>query len=266
LIEDRSEKDFERKYNRYKLIFTIIETVSFVMFLVSSIIAILDFIFTTKYEFFELFKTPQFIIMVTSGLVFLFTPKFIKYIAIKGRELIKKIRMEDFKLNFVKNFRDIKEFDLNEISRKFKIELNDLKEIFGQLMADGVIKGDFEGDKFILDEGFQIQTIEEANINKFKESIVEYVKPYRWLNIPKTAKYFQIPESVALQEIQKLIKEKKIVGFLDGENLVRELSLISADMTDFPECPFCENKVLPHSKFCSTCGKQIDFDITPEGE
>ncbi|MCP4760596.1 MAG: hypothetical protein GY870_02370 [archaeon] len=92
------------------------------------------------------------------------------------------------------------------------------------------------------------------------ENIVEYVKPYRWLSIAKTAKHFEISIGIAQNEINKLIREKKIIGFLDGDNLVRELSVISVDFTDLPECLFCNNKVLSHSKYCSTCGKELNYD------
>jgi len=208
-----------------------------------------------------MFKTPQFITMLVSGIGFLSAPNLTKYLAIKGQELIKSLKINDFKLNFVKNFRGTKIFDLNEISIQFKIDKKTLKEIFTELMADGMIKGVFTSEKFILDDDFEIETLEERNLKKFKATIIEYVKPYRWLNIPKLAKYFNIPEPIARDEIHNLIRQKKIVGFLDGDNLIRELSLISIDLSDYPECPYCNNKVIPHSKFCSICGKQIDYDI-----
>jgi hypothetical protein len=260
LEREDDEKKQLKMFQDYKKYFTLIEGISFLFFIIFGIITLIDFIFYDKYEIFEFFQTAPFIITVISGTILLSTPSVFKFYILKGQKLLKEIRIRNFKDNFSKNFKNAKEIDLDEISKKYKIDMEELKKIFEDLLKEGVIKGEMYGNSFVLALNFVISSPDQLNIQKFKQNIEEYVKPYRWLNIPKTAKYFKLPVEVVREEILNLIHDKKILGFLDGDNLVRELSIISTDLSDLPECPFCDNKVLGHSKYCSTCGKQIDFD------
>lgn len=266
LEREDDEKKQLKLFQDYKKLFTLIELVSFIIFIIFGVITLFDFIFFDKYDIFEYFKTAPFIITVISSVILISTPSVLKNYILKGQKLIKEIQIRNFKENFSKNFKSLKEFDLEAISKKYKIELDDLRTIFEDLLKEGIIKGEMIDNTFILADNFTICNPEQVNIQKFRKNIEEYVKPYRWLNIPKTAKYFRISEDIVRDEILKLIHEKKIVGFLDGDNLVRELSIISTDLSDLPECPFCDNKVLEHSKYCSTCGKQIDFDKITNNE
>lgn len=265
LEREEDDKKQLKMFQDYKKLFTVIELASFFIFIIFGVITLIDFIFFDKYDIFEYFKTAPFIITVISAITLIATPSVLKNYIIKGQKLVKEIKIKNFKDNFQKNFKNTKEFDLESISKKYKIELGDLKSIFEDLLKEGIIKGEMFDNTFILSDNFVICNPEEINTQKFKNNIEEYVKPYRWLNIPKTAKYFRISEDLVRKEIMNLIQEKKIIGFLDGDNLVRELSIISTDLSDLPECPFCDSKVLEHSKYCSSCGKQIDFDkITDE--
>ena len=261
LIDSTQNNDQQLKdFRKYKLYFTIIESISFLAFLICGIITLIDFAFIDKYEMIEFFKTPNFIIMIISFIIFLITPKFIKFLGLKGQKIILDLKIQSFKDKFTKQYKDYEKFDLAEIGKENGITSEQMKKIFEDFLSIGLIKGELVGNSFVLAENFQIRSIEEANFKKFKENIVEYIKPYRWLSIPKTAKYFHVPYRLALGEIERLIGERKLLGFLDGENLVRELSILSLELSDLPECPVCDNKVLSSSKYCSTCGKQINFD------
>ncbi|MHA1819633.1 MAG: hypothetical protein ACTSU2_02985 [Promethearchaeota archaeon] len=259
--ESRDAEEQDRLYDKYKKIFIMADTIFFSIFIISGVITLIKFIFITKYAFFEFFNTPYFIIMIISGLGFIITPYYIKFMALKGEELKDQLRINKFKSNFIKTFNKVKEFDLTEISREYKIKEDTLRKIFEELLTKGTIKGELVGNTFKVAEGFKIQPLEEQNKERFINQVAEYVKPYRWINIGKLARYFKVPVEFALEEVRKQLNEHKITGFLDGENLVRELSMIAVDFTDLPECPYCNNKVLPHSRYCSTCGKKIDFDV-----
>lgn len=257
---EKSEKEQLKQFSRYRKQFILLEAVSFIAFLSAGIITLIDFIFVEKFEIFEFFQTPQFYLTVISGIIFFIGPSLLKWLYLRGRDLISEIRIDAFKNNFVRMYRGYSEFDLKELSEKHNIDYDDMKDIFEDLIADGVIKGNLRGQHFELNPNFQIRSVEEANVEKFKENIIDYIKPYRWLSVTKTAKYFGVPEEIARSYIVKLLEDGAVKGFLDGDSLVRELSVISADLSDLPECPYCDSKVLAHSRYCSNCGKEINFD------
>lgn len=254
-----SERDFQ-SYKRLKLIFILVESISFLILIISGVITLIDLIFYEKYFIFELFKTVSFNTMVISAIIFFFGPFILKFIILSGEKFVQEIRLSKFKSDFVEKMKDVREFDLEKISKDYDVTIETIRKLFEEYVKTGILRGKLEGNVFVLDTDFEIKPLYEKNLEIFEKSIVDYVKPFRWLNIPKTAKNFDIKEADAAAIMSRLVKDGKIKGFIDGNNLIREMGLISVDLSDLPECPHCDSKVLSNSKYCSNCGKKIDFD------
>jgi hypothetical protein len=181
-----------REFSKYKTYYTVIELSAFLLLVIFGIISLVNFFSYPVYEIFEFFQTPSFIITIISAIIFLVAPSFIKILATKGAELMSEMRIRSFKSDFFKNFKEFTEFDFEEISQNYKIKITSLQKIFEDFLAKGFLKGELLGSKFYLAPNFKLVSFEEGSIQIFQENIIDYVKPYRWLNIPKTAKYFHI--------------------------------------------------------------------------
>ena len=245
------------KEKRYKLIFTVVESCVFVIFIVSAIFSIIDFVFYDKYQIFEFFNTLSFRIALIFGILFIILPQISSYIIKLSEEVINNYKKSKFKSEFISETKGKTEVNVLELSKKYELNTLTIKKELEKFISEGILKGELKEDTFMIDKKFGVMDVQERRMKFMKENLKKFISPYKWIVINDISKKFKVPKYIVKEYLEKEILEGKINGFIDGDALIRELSALKYNKKDVFECPYCNGDNLIGSKYCATCGREL---------
>jgi hypothetical protein len=167
------------------------------------------------------------------------------------------VRKEQLTQEILNQLRANRRADVDFMAAQFQLTEADVEAALDHLMESGDIRGTLAGGIFTLQADFEVMDERTRRLEAMKKGFMAFIQPYRFVSLKKIADNFKVPVSDIESQAQALIANKTIRGFIDGGNLVREIASIALDFTDLPTCPYCDNRILENSIFCSTCGKEI---------
>ncbi len=245
------------KENKYKVIFTAIESCIFVVFLMFSIFSIIDFIFYDKYRIFDFFNTLSFRIAIVAFILFILMPQITPYLITLSEKVIEKYKQSRFRSEFISATKGKSEINIMELSQQYDLSTIRLKKELKNFIAEGMIKGELKEEVFIIDEKFGVMDVHERRMKFMKENLKKFLSAYSIISLNDISKRFKVPKVIVKEFIEKSIANDDIKAFIEGENLIRELSVLKYNKKNVFQCPHCEGECLIGSKFCSSCGKEL---------
>ena len=233
------------------------ETVSFIGFLVGFILCLIALTQLTWYNIVDFITLPEFIVMVTFLAIFLLLPVIARIAVYQINRVEFAVRKEQLTQEILNQLRGNRRADVDFLTAQFQLTEADVETTLDRLIESGDIRGTLAGGIFTLKEGFEVLDERTRRLEAMKKGFMAFIQPYRFISLQKIADNFKVPVSDIEKNAHELIASKEIRGFIDGGNLVREISSIALDFTDLPTCPYCDNRILENSLYCSTCGQPI---------
>ncbi|MHA1733286.1 MAG: PCI domain-containing protein [Promethearchaeota archaeon] len=234
------------------------EVVSFFTFFIFLVISVVTGLRYEIYDVVDYLTTPQFITMVVSGLVFLLLPYIAVFLQLQVEKVDKTVREKRFAGVVLNLISEKGQLNLQNTCAKYNLDEPFVRGLLEDMVERGEVAGRVDRGVFYLKDGFQILPEKERRVKSLERNLVKFISPYKFVGLAKIGKNFKLPTSVVEKVVHKMILDGKVHGFLDGNVLVRDASALALDLADLPECPFCGGKVLEDSRYCSTCGKEIE--------
>ena len=196
--------------------------------------------------------------------VVIFAPSILAYASAQSAKFINKFLEEKFRTQFFVSEGNKPAYNLLDLSIRYKVPEARIKEIMESFVSEGLLKGRFEGsedsEEFVVDRDFEVKSIDEKRKEIFEAEILDYLKPYKVISLQKIAHSFKLDVFYVEKQIQEKIRDKKIIGFIDNDNLFRDLGALMREFSEMDSCKSCYNKILKGSDFCSFCGKPTSND------
>jgi len=235
---------------KYKYVISIIEGIIFVLLIIFSLLTIFDLISVDFVEFNEIFNLWSLRIAIISFIFFFSLPYLLVYFKKIGEKALVSYNQKRFKSKFYNQLRENKntiDFNILNIAQKYDVNLLYVKNYLRDQISQGLLKGELKGDIFYIKEDFKVMDIKERRIVFMKENFGRFIAPHRSIRLKEISANFKVPKDVVKIYIKKLINEKALNGYIQGDTFIRDLSLP-------------EPELLPEEIECPHCGKEIKLN------
>ena len=148
-----------------------------------------------------------------------------------------KYDQQKFKDRFFEQIKGKQKFDIIQLSKKFDVNLVYIRNFLRDQLAEGVLKGELEGDVFYVEEGFKVMDMKERRIKFMKKNLPKFLAAHRSVKLKELSNNFKVPKEIVKSYLIKLVDDGKLRGYFEGEEFKRDFSL-----PDEMECPKCGEK------------------------
>jgi hypothetical protein len=240
------------------------ETVCFILIIIFGVQLIFFLLANPLETMLDLFNIPLLYGVSISVILFIFISPFTRWLLSYIESQSSLFRMRNLEIKLLQMLEATRQISISACSKEFKIDIDDIKVKLENLMHKGVIRGLItkknNEEIYELTPDFNIQTEHERHYQNFRTNIEPFLKAYKWIPLDKIAKIFELSLPEVETELQQLIGNKKLQGYIDGNNFVHQLeALLDLNSTreDLEPCPFCNGNNLPNAMYCSRCGKNL---------
>lgn len=261
-----SEKKIDNDL-RLKIIIACGETVCFILLIVFGVQLIFFLLANPLENSAEILEISLLPGVVISALILLLLAPFSRWLLTYIENQSGLFRMRNLETKLLQILELTRKVSITACAKEFNIDRDDIKVKLENLMQKGIIRGLItkQGDEEIyeLTPDFNIQTDHDRLFQYFRSNITSYLKAYKWIPLEKIAKTFELTLPEVEKELQKLISEKKLKGYIDGNNFVHQLEALfdlNIAREDLESCPFCNGTNLPNATYCCHCGKNLRDD------
>lgn len=205
--------------------------------------------------------------LIVTALLLILWPFFLRYSLIILEKNTHAIRAKRFQANIMDLFTQHRQIGILTTAEEYHLTADQVRKILYETLDAGFLKGSFSRigseELFELDPNFHIEAKQLRRLTLFREKINQYLKTYRIVALVKIANAFELPQETVEKELQRLLEQKQIQGYIENENFVQDLTPFIQQLQigpKFDSCPFCSKDNLPKSKYCSHCGKNLELD------
>ncbi len=245
-----------------KITLTALELIALVIFLWNLVHLIFRIAREDFLEFSEIIFSQEMLLIVISVLLILAAPYLVSFALAQSKKGFSLYFQRKLKEDLLDIARDQREIDLDFLVSDYHLDMQEIESILEDFVVDGLLKGKIvrEGSavRFRIPETFEIKDPQAQKIEKFVKNIESYVHAYNRIPIPKIAASFDLDREVVEDFLRDLIENRKIIGYIDGNILIREMAPNIRAFSDLIQCPHCNDENLAASKFCAFCGEKIE--------
>jgi hypothetical protein len=140
------------------------------------------------------------------------------------------INSKNFRDRFFADYRGVKVLDIEELTQKYNISMEEVDRFFEQAIQKDLLRGAFERQHgkrvFVVPSDFEILPIKERPLYNLDQNLIRYLEAYKSIAIEKLAIDFKVTIEQVEKAIDALIEDGYIVGVIKDGTFIKDLATL----------------------------------------